>query len=475
MILLPGETGSNVFSAEITATGIRNAFLIAAGFAIVIALAEIWHRSKLKPRVEWTRKLVHLGGGAICLLIPLLISSFWIVLILAAGMCLLFIVTKRMKWLQSIHGIDRSSHGTEFYPVVILLLFVVSGDRYWQYVICVLVLAVSDSAAALIGTRYGKFRFTVEEEKKSVEGSLAFFFVTVLVVLVPLLTWNPLSGSGDAVNHYLLTATLLGLLVTCMEVVSLRGTDNLWVPLGTWLVLTKTFQTDVLDLAIQNVSFAAMLVCLIAVARTSDLLNVGGALVCCLAAYGLWAMGSLDWAMVFFIAFGFYLLVAWLANTPWQIRVEAAVYSLVPPVLCLAIANLMLNSDHPDGYRMMFGPFLAASCVSLGQATSNVAVWKHRKNRPRRLVVSMVTTLIVSLVVVTISMIRQGISISPGPILLCLVATLLVATSTTILPTLPPRDAPKRWLRIRSGFSTLAAIIWIVVQLFGPGTDWHPH
>lgn len=461
------------FSTEITSTEIHNAAFIVTGFLLVIALAEAWHRTK-HPPVEWTRKLVHLGGGSLCLLLPLLIDSFWIVLVLATGMCVLFIVSKKMGWLQSIHGVERSSHGTEFYPIVILLLFILSADRYWQYVICVLVLAVSDSAAALIGTRFGNFRFTVEEEKKSIEGSIAFFVVTFLVVLVPLLIWNPLEGSADATTHYLLTSTLLGLLVTCMEIVSLRGTDNLWVPLGSWLVLTKTSQTDVADLAIQNLSFFVLLVCLLAVTRASDLLNVGGTLVCCLAAYALWAMGSLDWAIVFFIAFGFYFLVAFLVKTPWQIRVRAAVYSLVPPVLILAIANILLNNNNLAGYRLLFGPFLAASCVSLGQAIANLACWKFRKHTGKRFLIAAGTTLIVSFVVVATSMIRQGCWNLPDLMILCLVSTSMVVASARLLPTLPPGDAPKHWLRIRSGMSISGAMLIAIIQQTGLCTTWLP-
>ena len=464
-------------TSSITADEIRNAVLIAIGFVTVIGLAELWRRTK-QPPVEWTRKLVHFGGGGLCLALPLLIHSFWIVLALAIGMCGIFIVSKKHRWLQSIHGVERASQGTEFYPIVILLLFVLTADQYWQFVICVLVLAVSDSAAALIGTRFGKYRFTVEEEQKSMEGSLAFFVVTFLVVLVPLLIWQPLNDSmaanSTALTHYFLTACLLGLLVTCMEIVSLHGADNLWVPLGTWLVLTKTFQTDVLDLMFQNGSFVAILICLLVVWNASNFLNVGGALVCCLAAYGLWAMGSLDWAIVFFIAFTFYITIAWWVKTPWQIRVRAATYSLVPPMLVLALANVLLNNNRMDLYHQLFGAFLAASCVSLGQAISNLASWKFRKKQTARYAIAMVATLAVTLTVVLISMFRQDCFGWVSLLLLCLISCSIVVGSAKLFPTLPPGDAPKRWLRIRAGLSIFAAVAVLILQQIGLCLRWLP-
>jgi len=466
-----------MFDLKIDSTELLNAGLIAIGFGLVITTAEYWRR-RFNPPAEWTRKLVHVGGGGLCLLLPLLIDSFWIVMLLAMGMCGLFVVSKQRGWLNSIHGIRRASHGAEFYPIVILLLFVLSGDQYWQYVICVLVLAVSDSAAALIGTRYGKFKFTVEHEKKSVEGSLAFFAVTFLVVLLPLLAGRPMAGnvadSGDWLTRYLLTATLLGLLVTCMEIVSLHGTDNLWVPLGTWLVLTKTFQTDVVDLAIQNISFLILVVGMLIASRTSELLNVGGTLVCCLAAYGLWAMGSLDWAMVFFVSFAFYLVTAWAARTPWQIRVRAAAYSLIPPLLVMAIANLCLNKDLPEVYRALFGPFLAASCVSLGQACANAASWPYRKNLFAREITAVAVTVVMSTTVCIVAMVRQQCRDLENLVFLCLLSAGLVAASVRLLPTLPPGDAPIRWLQIRSLLSGIAALAMFALQWLGWVSHWAP-
>ena len=167
-----------------TSADLMSGAVIAVCFVGLIVVAELW-RAFRNPPAEWTRKLVHLGGGIICLSIPFFIHSHWVVLVLAAAMALIFIVSKRFGLLQGIHGVDRPSAGTEFYPVVIYLLFVLCRGVEWKFVICVLVLAVSDSAAALVGKRFGRLRFEVEKECKSVEGSAAFFAVTFAAVFVP--------------------------------------------------------------------------------------------------------------------------------------------------------------------------------------------------------------------------------------------------------------------------------------------------
>jgi dolichol kinase len=87
------------------------------------------------------------------------------------------------------------------------------------------ILIVSDSAAALIGRRFGRRAFLA----KSLEGSTAFFVTAVLVVLVsPKIAYLP--------PEYLLgmTAALAGTLV---EASGIRLDDNLTIPISIGAVL----------------------------------------------------------------------------------------------------------------------------------------------------------------------------------------------------------------------------------------------
>ena len=58
----------------------------------------------------------------------------------------------------------RKSRGAEYYPLSVFLVFVMTPGRPWLYLAAVLVLAVGDAFAALIGSRYGVIRYEVEDE-----------------------------------------------------------------------------------------------------------------------------------------------------------------------------------------------------------------------------------------------------------------------------------------------------------------------
>lgn len=453
-------------SAVPTFADVKSGAVIAVCFLGLIAVAEVW-RAFRNPPAEWTRKLVHIGGGLICLTLPFFIQSHWVALVLAAGMAAIFIVSKHKGLLNSVHGVDRKTLGTEFYPVVIYLLFVLCLGVEWKFVICVLVLAVSDSAAALVGKRFGRLRFAVEEECKSVEGSAAFFAVTFAVVFVPLLIWNPLDQDPTAKWHYALASCLIGMLVMCVELVSLRGMDNLWVPLGTLLVLTKTMQTDVYDLSIQNVSFLAILTIVIVFSYVSRAFNVGGAIVVCLGSYSCWAMGSFDWALPVFVGFGFYLVASRIAKSPWKLRVRPVLISLLPPLLILAAANIFLNVDRVDGYRFLFVPFLTSVSMALTQGCSNLTGWIYRRKLPRRFAVTVGMAISISLILNLPAVFRGTIVAWPTLLLIAVVVLGVSMLSCYLVPPLPPGEAPRKWLYMRAAITTLAFVFMVLLELLG--------
>ena len=87
---------------------LRGALIISALFAIILIAAELWSRLG-RPKPEWTRKLVHLGGGMVGLLLPALIQSPLVVLALTASLSAAFVIGEKTKLLRSLHGVERKS------------------------------------------------------------------------------------------------------------------------------------------------------------------------------------------------------------------------------------------------------------------------------------------------------------------------------------------------------------------------------
>jgi phytol kinase len=341
---------------SISAHDLRGAALIAGAFFALLILAEVWTRVG-NPKPEWTRKLVHLGGGLIGLALPLLIDSPAVVFVLTASLSGIFLIGEKTKLMRSLHRVERKSRGSEYYPLAIFLVFAIAADRYWLYLSAVLVLATADAFAALVGSKYGVVRYEVEDEYKSVEGSLVFFIVAFLAIHLPMLLMTALPRSVCV-----LAALLVALLVTLFEAISLRGTDNLFVPVAVVFVLQKITTKPLAEIAFQNLSLIGILLVIAFLSYRLHWFNTGGALTVALFTYATWSLGPrMRWAEPVFIALAVLvtarLILASRIGPPMKVRVISR--ALLVPFLFLLIANLT------DRFDFFFGPYLAACAATL--------------------------------------------------------------------------------------------------------------
>ncbi|MHC4916704.1 MAG: diacylglycerol/polyprenol kinase family protein [Planctomycetota bacterium] len=357
------------WSRELVGAGI-----LSGVFACLVLAAELWARLG-RPRPEWTRKLVHVGGGLVCLAFPFAVSSPWTVLVMAATLTAVFALGAGLGFLKSLHSVSRRTRGSEYYPLAIFLTYVLAYGRPWLYFASVLTLAVADAFAALIGGRYGRIRYRVEESEKSLEGSLAFLGIAFAAISLPTLL---MTGCPAAVC--LLSASLVAVLVTGFEAVSLRGSDNLFVPIAVCAIMPKITTKPLAEVAHQNISLITICAGIGLLAWRTRVFNVGAAIASVLFAYAAWSLGSWQWALPVFLGLVTYLGAELLVPVPPErargVRVRTVTRALLPPLTLLILANAFAK------YEYYFGPYTAASAVVL-----TFALWtflRHRWPESRR-------------------------------------------------------------------------------------------
>lgn len=335
---------------------LRGAAILAAAFLSLITAAELWRRFG-NPEAEWTRKLVHLGGGMACLFFPFLVQSPGVVLAMALPLTGLFVAGSKLGFLKSLHGVKRRSRGAEYYPLAVFLVFVLTQGRPWLYLSAVLVLAVADAFAALIGSQYGRIRYEVEDETKSLEGSLVFLVLAFLAIHLPTLLLTDLPRPVCV-----LAAVLVAALVTGFEAISLEGADNIFVPLAVVLILAKIASKPLSEVVFQNLSLLAICLGVALVVWRSRTLNVGGAITFVLFTYGAWSLGNWRWALPAFLGFALYVALWFRFAPPGHasgIKVRIIVRALLPPFAMLALANGLGQGG------TFYGPYLAATAAVL--------------------------------------------------------------------------------------------------------------
>jgi phytol kinase len=344
---------------------------------LVLVGAEAWTRLG-RPEPEWTRKLVHVGGVVPCLLLPICVDSLWVVVALGATLVVTLALGKKLGLLHCLTGVERRGHGSEYYPLAISLIYLLTLGRFHLYVAALLTLCIADAFAALIGSSYGRLRYQVQGHTKSLEGSLTFFLIAFLATHLPLLLLTDLPRPVCV-----LSAVLTALLVTGFEAVSLRGTDNLFIPLGVFVVLDRVTPLPSELLALKAGSLLTLQLLIVLVARLSKSLEVGAAIGIALFTYGAWALGSWVWALLPLLGFSLYAGTRLAfppgpgadAHTQLEVRVVARAH--LPALFLLALAY------GTEARGLIEGPFVA--CYAL---TACIAVWTYiswRRVPPTRL------------------------------------------------------------------------------------------
>jgi len=169
--------------------------------------------------LEIRRKLVHKFVGVLFALAPFFISPREVVL--AAVIFSVFAIL--MYWVPKVAHLaqmsDRHTFGAVWHTLgIALTAYVFLPEEVMAYVFGIMVLTFSDSAAALIGKRFGRAQFRVLGYVKSIEGSLAFFVVTAFLFYV----FQP-----EASVFQIIT---LSVLLTNVELFSVWGVDNFTLP-----------------------------------------------------------------------------------------------------------------------------------------------------------------------------------------------------------------------------------------------------
>ena len=216
-------------------TEIINTILLSTAFLGLFGLAELlYHYGKVK--VEWTRKLVHIGGGLTTLLFPLLLDNHWLVLLLCASFVLILATSLKFGLLPSINAIDRKSVGSLVFPAAVYGCYI-ANDLFQQqasgmaesnlfFYLPILTLAISDPLAAFVGKRWPYGKYGISGGVKTVSGSLAFLISALLIACGGLYAQVAWLSVAQIMSFGIMTA----LAATIAEAFTGKGWDNITIP-----------------------------------------------------------------------------------------------------------------------------------------------------------------------------------------------------------------------------------------------------
>lgn len=206
---------------------IAHAILALGSVGFFVVLAEAIGRFYPRLSRELTRKIAHIGIAVMVSVWPLYLDQP-IIISLGVVLTLGVMVAAKLGVTSSIHGVTRRNYGDITFGLAVIVTALIAPTAA-IFSAALLILGIADGLAAVIGTVWGKAtRYRVFGDGKSIVGTLTFFVVTVCVLYgyhflaAPLTTVAVLSIAG---------------VITFLENIGLRGTDNLLITVSVVVLL----------------------------------------------------------------------------------------------------------------------------------------------------------------------------------------------------------------------------------------------
>ncbi len=191
---------------------------------MVVAGAVLCRRLRPNQR-ELSRKIVHIGTGAVVPLAWFFEIPFVVALPVAAVITVVTTINHQWRFIPAVEDVDRNSYGTIAYGIAITTLLLLFWPTRADAVSAgVLVMALGDGLAGLIGRNVASPKWVLFGQTKSSVGTMTMAVVSGLV-LIGLARWSGADLSLPAALGMVAMATGL-------EQLSWRGLDNLSVPLS---------------------------------------------------------------------------------------------------------------------------------------------------------------------------------------------------------------------------------------------------
>lgn len=193
-----------------------------------------------KKSKEASRKFIHI-----------MLAPYWIIAILffdnviwATVLPFLFVIINFLSYkFNLIKQMERENEekdglGTVYYALSLVILSIITFGPVREYknvygpvvaLVGVLVMALGDGFAAIIGKNVKSFEYRVFGTKKTLAGSSTMFFISFIIISVFL--------AYVKVPVWFIKSVLISLILTILEAVSIKGLDNIIVPLLTTLMV----------------------------------------------------------------------------------------------------------------------------------------------------------------------------------------------------------------------------------------------
>jgi len=200
---------------------------------IFVALIIVSAKFFMKDSSEASRKYIHiLLGNWWFIAMYFFDNALW-----ASIVPLTFVAINYISYKKNLISVmereNQDGLGTVYYALSLFILAIYSFGIIKNPaigLIGILVMAYGDGLAAVIGKTIPSKKYKVGDTQKSVAGSLTMFIISFIIISIFLVS--------SSVELWLIKSIMLSVVITVLEAIAIKGTDNILVPILTSLLVT---------------------------------------------------------------------------------------------------------------------------------------------------------------------------------------------------------------------------------------------
>lgn len=199
---------------------------------IFIGIIIVFAKFFKKIGKEVSRKFIHI-----------MLSNWWFIAMYffenalwASIVPLSFVVINYISYKKNLISVmERESQdglGTVYYAISLLILAIITFGitNKPEIGLCsVLIMGYGDGLAAVIGKRVKSYEYKIGNTKKTLVGSLTMFVITFIIIGIYLGT--------TGINLWAIKSIVTAIILTIIEAVSTKGTDNITIPISACTLL----------------------------------------------------------------------------------------------------------------------------------------------------------------------------------------------------------------------------------------------
>ena len=181
-----------------------------------------------KNNKEISRKFIHISLAGYWIIAMFFFNNVICASIVPASFVLINTLSYKFNLIKSMEREEQDGFGTIYYAIAILVLSIVTFgiiNKPIVGLVGMLVMCFGDGFAAIFGKKFGKKKYEIGNTTKSYLGSFTMLIITFGIV------YAVFSFYGTA--YTIAKAILVAVIATILEAVSIKGTDNITVPLLT--------------------------------------------------------------------------------------------------------------------------------------------------------------------------------------------------------------------------------------------------